>query len=58
MFAGKLPSGWESSLPEFDADAKGMATRVSSGKVLNAVAEAIPILHWWLGRSGWLEQIQ
>lgn len=42
MFAGELPDGWESSLPTFDADAKGMATRVSSGKVLNAVAAAIP----------------
>ena len=44
MFAGKLPEGWEASLPTFDADPKGMATRVSSGKVLNAVASAIPYL--------------
>lgn len=42
LFAGELPEGWEKSLPEFDADAKGMATRASSGKVLNAVAGAIP----------------
>lgn len=42
MFAGQLPEGWESSLPVFEPDAKGMATRVSSGKVLNAVAAAIP----------------
>jgi len=42
MFAGDLPEGWESSLPTFDADAKGMATRASSGKVLNSVAAAIP----------------
>jgi transketolase len=42
MFANELPDGWESSLPTFDADAKGMATRASSGKVLNAVAAAIP----------------
>jgi transketolase len=40
----ELPSGWEASLPVFDADEKGMATRVSSGKVLNAVAAAIPNL--------------
>lgn len=42
MFAGELPEGWEASVPNFDADAKGMATRASSGKVLNAVAAAIP----------------
>ncbi len=36
--AGKLPKGWEAALPVFPADAKGMATRSSSGKVLNALA--------------------
>ncbi len=44
MFAGELPEGWSDSLPEFDADAKGMASRASSGKVLNAVAAKIPNL--------------
>lgn len=42
MQAGELPAGWEDQLPKFDVDAKGMATRASSGKVLNAVADAIP----------------
>ena len=42
--AGKLPEGWEASLPTFPADAKGMATRVSSGKVLNALATRLPEL--------------
>ena len=42
--AGELPLDWESALPVFPADAKGMATRVSSGKVLNALAKAIPEL--------------
>lgn len=42
IFGRQLPTGWETSLPVFEADAKGMATRVSSGKVLNAVASAIP----------------
>jgi len=41
---GQLPSGWEENLPEFPADAKGMATRVSSGKVLNALAPKLPEL--------------
>ena len=42
MAADELPEGWESSIPTFETDAKGMATRASSGKVLNAVATAIP----------------
>lgn len=41
-----LPDDWDSTLPTFPADAKGMATRDSSGKVLNAIAEHIP---WLLG---------
>ncbi len=48
MIAGKLPDGWEKSLPVYPTDAKGMATRESSGKVLNAVAKAIP---WMVGGS-------
>ncbi|MEX2169315.1 MAG: transketolase [Pirellulales bacterium] len=48
MWSGKLPEGWDSELPEFPPDEKGMATRVSSGKVLNAVAKRIP---WLLGGS-------
>lgn len=44
----KLPDGWEKSLPVFPADPKGMATRDSSGKVLNAVAKAVP---WLVGGS-------
>jgi transketolase len=43
-----LPAGWEKSLPTFPADPKGMATRDSSGKVLNAVAKAVP---WVVGGS-------
>jgi transketolase len=39
--AGRLPDGWEKDLPVFSPDAKGLATRVTSGKVLNAVAPAI-----------------
>lgn len=38
IFSGQLPQGWQQDLPQFPADAKGMATRVSSGKVLNALA--------------------
>ena len=41
---GELPAGWDAKLPVFAADAKGMATRVASGKVLNAVAANLPEL--------------
>lgn len=41
---GVLPAGARGFLPDFEADPKGMATRVSSGKVLNAVAPAMPEL--------------
>ncbi len=41
---GRLPEGWEKDLPVFPADAKGMATRASSGKVINAIAGELPEL--------------
>ena len=44
----QLPEGWDKDLPFFPADAKGMATRVSSGEVLNAVAKKLP---WLMGGS-------
>ena len=40
----ELPNGWEASLPTFPADEKGLATRASSGKVLNALAAKLPEL--------------
>ena len=39
----QLPEGWDKDLPAFPADAKGLATRDSSGKVLNAVAKNSPL---------------
>lgn len=42
----ELPTGWDSALPAFAADTTGIATRESSGKVLNAIAEKTP---WLLG---------
>jgi transketolase len=42
--AGQLPDGWDEGLPEFPPDAKGVASRVSSGKVLNALAAKLPDL--------------
>lgn len=46
MQAGELPERWDKDLPVFPADAKGLATRESSSKVLNALAKNIP---WLLG---------
>ncbi|HZZ72699.1 MAG TPA: transketolase [Pirellulales bacterium] len=44
----KLPADWDAALASFPADAKGLATRVSSGKVLNAIAKKVP---WLIGGS-------
>jgi transketolase len=44
----QLPDGWDKDLPSFPADAKGLATRESSGKVLNAIAKNLP---WMMGGS-------
>lgn len=41
---GEFPSDWQSALPTFPADPKGMATRASSGKVINALAAKLPEL--------------
>jgi len=40
----ELPEGWDADIPEFPADAKGMATRVAGGKVMNALAPHLPAL--------------
>lgn len=44
--AHELPAGWDSDIPTFDADPKGVASRDSSGKVLNAIAARVP---WMIG---------
>ena len=48
MQRGDLPTGWDAALPSFPADAKGLASRDSSAKVLNAIAPAYP---WLIGGS-------
>ena len=42
----ELPQGWDKDIPTFPADAKGIATRESGSKVLNAVAKNVP---WLIG---------
>ena len=44
----KLPEGWDKNLTAFPADPKGVATRESSGKVLNAIAQNVS---WLIGGS-------
>ncbi|MBS3681910.1 transketolase [Ornithinibacillus massiliensis] len=39
---GELPEGWEKAIPTFEAGVDKLATRDSSGKVLNAIAKAVP----------------
>jgi transketolase len=46
MYTHRLPDGWDKDFPTFPADAKGVATRDSSGKVLNVLAKNIP---WLMG---------
>ncbi len=41
---GELPAGWDADIPDFPADAKGMATRVAGGKVINKIASRLPAL--------------
>lgn len=48
IFKNELPPGWDAHLKPFEANEKGMATRVSSGKVLNMLA---PGVRWMLGGS-------
>ena len=48
MESRQLPESWDRDLPEFPADPKGVASRASSGKVLNAIAKEVP---WLIGGS-------
>ncbi|MGM9991797.1 MAG: transketolase [Candidatus Bruticola sp.] len=49
---GRLPEGWDVDLINFPPDAKGLATRAASGKVINAIAARVPNL---IGGSADLE---
>jgi transketolase len=49
MKSRTLPDGWTESLPSFDADPKGVATRKASGEVLTSIAPALPEL--WGGSA-------
>jgi transketolase len=42
IMQAEFPEGWDAELPEFVPDAKGISTRVASGKVMNAIASKLP----------------
>ena len=48
MWSGELPAGWDAEIATFPTDDKGLATRASSGQVLNQIAARVP---WMLGGS-------
>ena len=48
MLRRELPAGWDKDLPTFPADAKGLAGRDASAKVLNVLARNVP---WLIGGS-------
>ncbi len=48
MLKDALPDDWDADIPVFEADAKGLASRDSGGKVLNAIAKRVP---WLIGGS-------
>ena len=52
----QLPDGWDKDLPVFPADPKGMATRVSSGKVLERGRQECPLVDRWCRRLGPVDQ--
>jgi transketolase len=44
IMRGELPQSWDTDMPHFPPDAKGLKTRVASGKVLNAISPKLPAL--------------
>ena len=44
----RLPPGWDKGIPAFPPDPKGLASRVSSGKVIQGISAGVP---WFLGGS-------
>ena len=54
--APRAAGGWDRNLPVFPADAKGIAGREASGKVLNVLAQNIPVVPRRLGGPRAVEQ--
>lgn len=44
MMGAKLPAGWDSDVPLFEPNSKGIATRKAGGRVMNAISKRVPSL--------------
>jgi transketolase len=44
ILRGELPANWDANIPAFNADGKGVSTRVAGGQILNAIAKQVPNL--------------
>lgn len=42
LIDGKMSENWDSSIPDFPVDKKGMATRVASGKIIQTFFPSLP----------------
>jgi len=42
LISGELPLGWDTNIPQFPADAKGLASRVASGNIMEAISPKLP----------------
>ncbi len=42
LLRGEKPDGWDADIPTYNADAKGISTRVAGGQILNALAKHLP----------------
>ena len=42
LITGELPPGWDANMPQFPADANGLATRVASGNIMQAISQQLP----------------
>lgn len=42
LITGELPPGWDANIPQFPADATGLATRVASGTIMQAISRQLP----------------
>src|SRR5699024_7870889 len=49
LYSGQLPEGWDTGLPTWEADPKGIATRKASAEAIQALSETLPEL--WGGSS-------
>jgi transketolase len=44
VMRGELPTNWDADIPRFEANAKGVSTRVAGGQILNGIAKNVPNL--------------